>query len=152
MASVQIRESANTEALLAQLPIELRERAQRAALRAAGRVVANRAKRLAPKQSQADDPRPAKPSLASTIKVVIRGYGDRALAVVGPSWPYGAHGHLVEQGHRVVVSRGVDRGQPTGAIVPGKEFLAPAVDQTMGEQHLAFIGSLQKAIARERGR
>ena len=47
-------------------------------------------------------PRPKAKPLNETIGVEVRDYGIRQLAVVGPMYPAGAHGHLVEDGHEII--------------------------------------------------
>lgn len=147
MARVSI-DGPDTERLLEQLPIELRTRGLSAALRAAAVPVRRVARRLAPRQGS-EDPRPDRPALVETIKTVIRDYGDRKLAVTGTSWPAGAHGHLVESGHDVVVSRGSRAGSAPlsgDRRAEAKAFLAPAVDQTQAEQTAALKSKLQQHI------
>jgi len=51
-------------------------------------------------------------SLASTITQRIRkGRNGNIYAVVGASYPHGAHAHLVERGHRIVTHDGKDTGK-----------------------------------------
>ena len=147
--NVKVTQSIDMEQLLKQLPIELRVGALSKAVRAGGKVVIKRAKELVPR----GDPthKPDKKALKDTIGQVVRSYrNDRKwMAVVGPMYPAGAHGHLVEYGHDVKVNRGERKGRPplTGsAKVPGKEFLAPAADQTETQQGKAVIQIIVDAI------
>lgn len=150
MASVEVQQTGpDLERLLKQLPITLRAKSLGQAARAAGGVVRTRARQLVP----IGDPRhnPDAHPLKDTVKVVVRYYDNdrRAVAVVGPRYPQGAHGHLVEKGHKVVVSRGPRKGQRPlsgSPYVKGKEFLAPAADQTKPQQQAAVVDKLQKLI------
>lgn len=154
MAESSVKESADLDAILAQLPIELRGNTLTKAVRAGGRVVVRKAKQLAPK----GDPRhnPGKKALRDTITVITKKYqnGQIHMAVAGPSYPEGAHGHLVDQGHDVKVSRGERKGQAplTGtARVEGKDFFAPAVDTTKAEQEEAVVSKIVKDIQKHGG-
>ena len=108
------------------------------AVKAAGEVVAARAKQLCPRGDAADKP-DAKP-LADTIAVEVRDYDQRALAVIGPQYPAGAHGHLVENGHEIVTRD----GRRTGRRARPKPFVRPAFDETQDAQQAA----MESVIAR----
>lgn len=80
-------------------------------------------------------------NLRRSLGIVVRIYVRKIVAVIGPRWPLGAHGHLVEYGHRVsrgTLSRGSsDRAtaQNTGKVlgfVPPHPFIRPAVHATKG--------------------
>jgi hypothetical protein len=113
------------------------------AVQAAGDVVARRAKQLCHRSTQTGTSkgwsdayfakRAANKPLAETIAVEVRDYGPRALAVIGPEYPAGAHGHNVENGHEEVLW-----GQPTGRRVPPHPFMRPAFDETQAEQQAAM--------------
>lgn len=141
---VEIRESVNMDDLLKRLPVEVRTKAIPSSLRASLRPAANRAKQLAPRGDKAHNP--SAPPLYTTIKVVIREYGETIMGIMGASWPQGAHAHLVERGHKLVAW-----GHPTRAFVPGKEFMAPAVDSTQTEQRRKMIQKLVDMIKKAGG-
>ena len=155
-ASVTITETGDMNAILEQLPIMLQRGAVDKALRAAGKVVAKRAKELCPRSSQtgtreewskqtAGSRTGAKP-LAETIGVVVRKYDTVSVAVVGPQYPAGSLGHLVEYGHRHIAW-----GHDTGRRIPPKPFLRPAADGTKGEQEAAMLGVLKAELEKVKG-
>lgn len=113
------------------------------ALKAAARVVASEARRLCPEGDYAHN-RGAIP-LHETINVRLRDYGQRGLAVIGPVYPAGAHGYLVEYGHAEVLW-----GKATGRRVPPKPFMRPAFEGTKREQQ-AVMESVVARNLRELG-
>lgn len=137
----ELKGVADAEAHLAKIELALRKKVRGNALRSAAQVVRRRAKQLAPRPGYPGD-KPGKPSLRETIAYRTREYrgGSIGVVVVGPRRPEGSHGHLVEQGHRIVSKAGVD----TGKRVEAKAFLAPAVDQTKAEQRAAFVAALKR--------
>ena len=62
------------------------------------------------------------------IRIKTYRYSGVTIAVVGPSWPLGAHGHLVEFGTKM---RKTKNGRSTG-VGPAKPFLRPAFDANVG--------------------
>lgn len=112
---------------------------RREAAKAAGEVVAARARQLCPVGDPAHEP--DKKPLRDTIAVEIRDYGQRTLAVIGPQYPAGAHGHLLEYGHE-----GVAWGKPTGRRVGPRPFMRPAFDETKSEQQSAMEGVVADAL------
>ena len=77
-----------------------------------------------------------------TVKVWTPRGGNKTTAMVGALWPIGAHLHLVEFGHE---ASGWYAG---GDRVPGKEFLAPAVDAHKGRQESILIAEIKKGVER----
>ena len=136
-------------ALLEKLPILVQRQAAKKALRAAGRVVAQRAKSLCPRSAMTGTAahwsravagaRASVKPLAETIGVVVREYEHTFVAVVGPQLPAGALGHLVEYGHAEVLW-----GRATGRRVAPRPFLRPAADETRGEQDAAMVQALRE--------
>jgi len=134
----------------------LSRRLTRDMVKAAGEIVAARARMLCPVGDPSHEPE--KKPLRETIAVEIREYQGRTLAVVGPQYPAGAHGHLVEFGHDIVPrgqSRSVGKGRLSGAKKKGgvttgrtqpKPFLRPAFDSTRGQQMAAMERILAQAI------
>lgn len=89
--------------------------------------------------------------------------------VIGPAWPKGAHGHLVEYGHRIVIGKrhgrasNADRiaqaalggqdmealasdpavqGRAVNGFVPPRPFMRPAIDSTRNEVAAAIYRGL----------
>lgn len=106
------------------------------ALKKGGGVVVKRAIQLCPKPGYPGDDPIMKP-LNQTIKAVVRTYENVIVLYAGPQYPAGAHGHLVEFGHWLVL-----HGQQV-LFVKAKPFLRPAADETKGEQAAAIKASLQ---------
>lgn len=137
---VKISIPEETDKLLGQIPINLRRRSLKKALRKAGQVVAREARRLAPRPGYPGD-KPGKKPLKNTIRVKVSDFGEVQAAFVGPSYPEGAHGHLVEFGHEEVLW-----GKRTGGFVREKPFMRPAADSTEAQQREAIISTLKKDI------
>ena len=140
--TVSINESVNVEALLSKLPEAFRREVMERALKATATPVIDRARQLCPKGGSRTGNKTGKKHLRDTITQRYREYGsDVRMTVVGPSYPDGAHGHLVEDGHEEVLF-----GKRTGRRVPPHPFMRPAVDQTRAAQDAAAIGVLQAGI------
>ena len=113
------------------------------AARAGGNEVAKDARKRAPRGNPSH--KPEKKPLHKTIGTVIREYANGVvMAVVGPKYPEGAHGHLVEEGHEIV-TKGPEKRR-TGLFAKIKKFLAPAGDTTQVQQRNAVYNSLRKTI------
>ena len=69
-------------------------------------------------------------NLIKSIGLRIKTYrkDGRTIAVIGPRWPEGAHGHLVEFG---TGPRQTEKGKSTG-FMPATPFLRPAFDAFKG--------------------
>lgn len=119
----------------------LTKRAKLEAVKAAGEVVARRAKQLCPRGDPAD--KPDEKPLRDTIDVEVRDYDQRALAVIGPQYPAGAHGHLVEYGHDIVTRD----GRLIGRRAQPKPFVRPAFDETKEEQTAAMQAVVNRTLA-----
>ena len=143
------RQGPEFEKLLDALPLQMKRGAVQEALDRASAIVVRAAKSRAP----VGDPKhhPDRKPLKQTIGKVIRKYnqGNSGLAVIGPEYPAGAQGHLVEFGHEIR-SRGPNRkgAKPlTGKTrAKAKRFMAPAVDNTKHHQHNAITKTLTKYI------
>lgn len=114
----------------------LTQRAKLEAVKAAGEVVAARARDLCPRGDTADKP------LRDTIAVEVRDYDQRALAVIGPQYPAGAHGHLVEDGHEIVTRD----GKRTGRRARPRPFVRPAFDETKDQQQAAMQAVVTRTL------
>ena len=142
MAELVVKETADLDQLLSQLPTGMREDAYAEALTAAGNIAKTRMRHLASIGDPNHNPQ-AKP-LHKTFAVKVTDYqnGDVWVAIVGAEYPAGAHSHLVEEGHEVYrrgskgdSARGQKRKPLTGkAKVEGKYFMATAIDQTEAQQ------------------
>ena len=131
---------------LERFPFQLRQQAFTTALRKAGNVVKSAAKPNVPVGETGN--------LKKSITVQVKRYQDDKmfLLLVGPSWPAGAHGYIVEHGHNVF-KRG-KKGQSLKnkevppdsgkAYVEGVKFMAPAIDGTRSQQEKAVLDELEK--------
>ena len=155
-ASVTITETGDMDHILKQLPDMMQRGAMDKALPAAGKAVAKRAKELCPRSARTDstelwskktagDRSNVKP-LAETIAVEVRKYDTVSVAVIGPQYPAGALGHLVEHGHREFLY-----GRQTGRRVQPKPFMRPAADETKGEQEAAMMRVLKAELEKAKG-
>jgi hypothetical protein len=111
------------------------------ALQKAGVIPQRRAKELCPKPGYPGDD-PEKKPLVDTIGVKVWVGDYTIVCYVGPQYPAGAHGHLIEFGHRLVRN-----GQVLGWVNP-KPFMRPAADETKSEQEAAIKSELQAAARR----
>lgn len=115
----------------------------RKAMAAAAKVVVDRAKALCPPPNYKGDKPNLKP-LRDTIGWVFREYTAARIAVIGPLAPAGAHGHLVEHGHRMVTRGRVAREWEN-------KLAATPVDQVTDRQKRALAG-WHSRVANKRGR
>lgn len=154
MAQVRLEESFDFDGLMGRLAVNVRGKHAKKSVRAAGNVVVKDTRKRVPesrktgtgdKQSQSVKNKRRK-TLKQSIKVAVRDYGSTVLAVVGGSWPEGAHFHLVENDHEHVAW-----GRRTGAMIRGKKFFAAAVDTTQRQQHHAAVDTLRNGIIAEGG-
>ncbi len=161
------------------IAVGLRGDVVRSGLNSAGRIITKRAKELVRKPSDAGYNKRSKDrqggkNLQETIGHVVRGYNSAKFSgmvlVVGPQYPAGSHGHLVEYGHRIA-KRGT--GTLTRIAKPGKRkystpkskvgktgmgvstgstrafpFMEPAARDSVGKITEAIAASVQKAIAK----
>ena len=69
--------------------------------------------------------------LRKSIIARIRRYPLRWVAIIGPKWPEGAHGHLIEKGTKDRFHKaGVGVRRYVGKLLP-KPFLRPAYDENI---------------------
>lgn len=139
--TLDIQETGNTAALLTELPLAIRGKGLLSAVRKSLKPVVAKAKSLAPVGQARAGKKAGKPHLRDTITSVVRDYGETKVGVAGPSYPAGAHGHLIEFGHNVVRD-----GRVVGRAPP-YPFLRPAAESTASEQKAAFEAELSKVIA-----
>ncbi len=156
-AQIEIEETGNLEKLLARLPLAIREKYLKAGMRKAGRVVIDAARPLIRKPGYKGDKPNLKP-LRQTLVVVIRSYTKKTKAIIGPAYPAGAHGHLVEAGHDIVRGGRKSReGRPvhkpgtiTGRVKP-HPFLKPAAEATATRQLRALEETILAGVESEVG-
>jgi hypothetical protein len=134
-----LKETGNTEALLQQMPIELRTKHLKRAIGKAARVMAKDARRRAPVDSDGDDGVQIKKSIRSRTvaawdKPVVRGIVEvKGLA--------GAYSIPLEYGHDLVAW-----GHRTSGRVRQRPFFRPAADTTEDEQHRAIVTELKGSV------
>lgn len=138
-----IQEDRDTFALLERVEIGLRGKFASKARKKAGNIAAARMRDLAPKPGYPGDKPGFKP-LNETIRVVDR--EAKQATFIGPKYPEGAHGHLVELGHEEVLW-----GIRTGRRVPPYPFARPAVDSTIEQQQQAMAQSIQADVTEALG-
>jgi hypothetical protein len=134
----------NVEQKLARIALAARGPALDAAVKAAAKVVIDESKRRVPQPGYSGDKPGLKPLRDTIGHVVRKPRGDKRIAVVGPEYPAGAHGHLVEFGHQKVLW-----GTPTNERVPPHPFMRPSVDATEHMQSAAMDTVLRQAIDAE---
>lgn len=168
---IKVRVSMETwdkaDALLGRLPILVRGSELSKALTKGGSVVVRRARQLVTPPGYPGD-KPDKKPLRDTISTVIRQYKNGMFVlVIGPQYPAGAHGHLVEFGHRIAsggtltpLANRPRRTAPksklpgrtgkgiTVGIVPPHPFMEPAFQDTKDQIEPLIISALQKAVAK----
>jgi ABC-type glutathione transport system ATPase component len=109
-------QSTDLEKLFDNLDEVIKTKANRVAVMAAGGVVVQAAKQRvsrsaqtgsrkknskAYKQKHGEQPKPLADTIASELRLYKN--GELAMAVVGAQYPAGAHAHLVERGHKMIL-------------------------------------------------
>lgn len=133
-----VQEDRNTLELLQRVAIGLRGPIAKKARLAAGRIVAGSARQRVTGPGYKGDKPGLKP-LRDTMRTVDR---DRGTTFVGPEYPAGAHGRLVELGHDA----------EDGSRVPAYPFLRPAADETTAQQQQVMADTLIKGVEDACGR
>lgn len=152
--------------LLEKIPILARGAALTGAIRNGMNSVKRRAVQLCPPAGYPGD-KPGKIPLAETIIVAMRSWkgGWIVGGLVGPEYPAGAHGHLVEHGHRIATGgtlmpkSGSKRKTPPKSKATGKSgqgthsgnvpphpFMAPAWEEKKHEFEPKIMAALKKVI------
>lgn len=156
-ADVKIDESEFRRAsqLLKTVDDKIRREGLMEAFTKASEIVVASAKREVPQPGYPGDKSGKKP-LRETIGFVIRDYSSGTMvAVIGPQYPAGAHGHLVHDGHEIWLPKpahteGADAVR-TGRRTEADPFLERAGDNTAGEQQRVIVSTLQAKAAGIRG-
>jgi HK97 gp10 family phage protein len=115
--------------MLESLPRKMSGPVVRKALREGAKPILAAARAAAP-ISDDKDPGGLKKSMSPGRGIRIRTYrrSGTTVAVIGPAWPQGAHGHLIEFGTE---PRFTKDGKYRG-IGPAKPFFRPAFDANIG--------------------
>lgn len=122
--------------ILAKAALEMRQKMVVKAIRKGARRIARAMKAKCPPPGYAGDKPGLKP-LEDTIGVVVRDYGAKTHATIGPQYPAGAHAHNVEFGHKEILF-----GEDTGRRVPPHPFARPAFDESKGQAQNDIVRSL----------
>jgi HK97 gp10 family phage protein len=137
---------------LKNLPYQIGKRVEKDALKAGAAEILKEAKRRAPRsrRKHASDlggfqAGLLRRSLAVSKGRRIRRYRGVLVAVVGPAWPWGAHGHLVEHGTR---HRKTRAGHSRGSM-PATPFLEPAFHAKIQAARRRIREKLATGIERE---
>ena len=142
MAQATIKESTDMDAMLTRLTNI--EKGTKKAAQSGAKILVAVTKSVTPKGDPKDKPH-LKP-LARTIDHVYRQYGpNKGLAVVGPSYPAGAHGHLVELGHKA------SGWNENGPAVPGKYFMLRAYEMCKDRIDRTVVTTLAHEIKAKGG-
>lgn len=121
---------------LAHMPIELREKALKKAIREGAKVVGMQTRQLITKPGYPGDKDTAKyPPLSKNIKWVVRNYDEAVAGFVSSDYKVAPHFHLYDAGHRIV---------PGGGRVEGKHDFQRAIDETKRMQQVAMIKAMRK--------
>jgi len=153
MASVTLSGFTEVDKQLAQLPIELRGKTLKAAMKKAAQVIASRARVLVPPPGYPGDKPGFKP-LRETI--VAKGSSSRD-TTTGQVRAAGQHSHLVEgayfkNGQWINVDvRHTSHGQKTGTILAKHPFIQPAEEHTKSAQEAAIRAGVAAAVKKATG-
>lgn len=148
---------------LSRIPVAVRGKSAKSAVRAAARVVANQYRKelqsrkkkrtqrrnekgqyLAATQEERKD---GKPPLASLVTVrVVQYQSGNTVAVAGAKWDGGRHAHLVEEGHQMWLW-----GKQTSAKVEGKHDMLTAINKTESKAKAAFEKRITAEIKKHGG-
>ena len=151
--AIEIQESVNFEDVLSKLAGQVKISIQQSGLENVGRMVIQEAQQRVPrssvtgtkkKWSQAYRKKYNKSSPLHTQFITKhKAYkGGKVLAmVVRVRYPQGAHGHLVEFGHKSVLW-----GRRTGEVIQGKRFMLPAIEAVRSRADEAFKRGVENAI------
>ena len=153
MSAVQLTGFSDVDKQLARLPIEIRGKTLKDAMKRAALVIAKRARVLVPPPGYPGD-KPQHKSLRDTI--VARGSSSRD-TTSGLVKAAGQHSHLVEGAYFKngvwinVDVRHTSHGQPTGVILKKHPFIQPAEEQTKPQQLAAIREGVSLAVKKATG-
>ena len=129
---------------LQHLAVQLRRSAMKKAIRAGAAPVRKLARQLVPVGGPRTGRKSDKKHLRDTIAVRVKSYNAVDVAIVGPQWPSGAHGHLVEFGYDAILPDGEK------VAVPPQPYMRPAAEQTKTLQANAITNKLKAEVEKVR--
>jgi hypothetical protein len=151
--ALEIAQDIDMDAMLSKLAGEMKLKGIESGLKHVGQMVIAEAQQRVPRSSQTGTKKKWSRSYRERYKkstplhtqfvLKPKEYrGGKVLAVVvRVKYPQGAHGHLVEFGHRSVLW-----GRRTGGMVQGKRFMLPAIEASRVRADAAFKSGLEAAI------
>lgn len=122
------------ESELSRMPIAIREKALKKAIREASKVVGMRTRGAITKPGYPGD-KPNLPPLSKNIKWVVRSGAKFVAGFVSSDYSKAPHFHLYEEGHEIV---------PQGGRVKGRHDFKRSIDETKTQQQTAIISALRK--------
>jgi len=153
MANVLLTGFADVDKQLAQLPIEIRGKTLKDAMKKAAQVIVSRARDLVPPPGYPGDKPELKPLRDS---IVAKGSSARD-TTSGLVKAAGQHSHLVEGAYFKdgvwinVDVRHTSYGSPTGTILKKHPFIQPAEEQTKSQQLAAIREGVSLAVKKATG-
>lgn len=153
MAAVQLTGFTEVDKQLAQLPIELRGKTLKDAMKLAAKAIVTRAKMLVPPPGYPGD-KPNVRSLLASIKPASRSGQDTTTGLVRA---HGQHSHLVEgayfkDGQWINIDvKHKSHGQATGTILKKTPFIQDAEQQTRGQQKTAIVNGVHATVKKATG-
>ncbi len=151
--SVQLSGFTEVDKQLAQLPLEIRGKTLKAAMKQAAKVIADRAKQLVPPPGYPGD-KPGLRSLLASIKPASRSTQNTTQGLVRA---HGQHSHLVEGAYfkdgnwiNIDVEHHA-RGKSSGTILKKTPFIQEAEQQTHGRQRIAITHGVREAVKKATG-
>lgn len=150
---LEIEQDIDMDAMLSRLTGEMKLKGIETGLKHVGQMVIAEAQKRVPRSSETGTKkkwsrsyrqRYRKSTPLHTQFIIKEGKyknGKILSVVVKVRYPQGAHGHLVEFGHRSVLW-----GRRTGGMVQGKRFMLPAIEATKTRADAAFKSGLEAAI------
>lgn len=151
--SLAIEESINFDGVLANLASQVKIKIQQTGMESVGRMVISEAQKRVPRssltgtkkkwsRSQRQRYGKSQPLHTQFMWKHEKYKSGKVLAmIVKVRYPQGAHGHLVEFGHRSVLW-----GRRTGAVIEGKRFMLPAVEAVRSRANDTFLRAVETAI------
>jgi hypothetical protein len=150
---LEIEESIDFENIALKMAAQVRLNVQQRGLENVGRIVIDEAQKRVPRSSQTGTKKKWSSSYRERYKkstplhtqFITKPLSYRGGTVIGMvvkvRYPQGAHGHLVEFGHRSVLW-----GRRTGNMVQGKRFMLPAIEASKARADNAFRLGVETAI------
>ena len=134
--------------MLESLPRKMSGPVVRRALREGAKPILAAARAAAP-ISDDKDPGLLRKSMSPGRGIRIKTYRRTGvtLAVIGPGWPLGAHGHLIESGTKLRKTKQKPKPGLSRGIGPAKPFLRPAFDANVGLAKKIIAGVMARGLA-----